>query len=463
MNIFFPLVLVIALSSTPVRAQIGGGGGIGGGNNNVNNAGITIDANGLVTRSKPKYRTRQLAMRKMEAFTKDNVNAEVATSSELRKVSLVQLEKECERLLDAGEDFPLEVQYLAGLHQINYVFVYPEANDIVIAGPAEAFAPDHEDRMVGLNTGRPCLRIDDLVVALRAIREGQTIGCSIDPDNDRLAQMQDYVRQTSSRPTSASAARRRFTTMSKILGHQTVRIEGIPADTHYAAAMLEADYRMKLISLGLEKPGVRGLRSHLSMLRPGGNSMQRWWFVPLYDAFYTTDSRDAFELRGQRIQLSAQEEVISSSGARSDAAFTRVSTKGWAKLFTDHVEELAEVSGAFAELQNLVDVAIICALMQNEQFFERADWQANLFRDVDRFPIPKSNVPKHVHSVANSQNARGGYVMGLVGGGVTIRPFATIRTVGTEAKPEQRIESIRKSSSAETEAKTDETIVWWWD
>ncbi len=69
------------------------------------------------------------------------------------------------------------MQYLAGLQRIDYVFVFPEAHDIVIAGPAEGFAEDGAGRTVGLTTGRPPLRLDDLMVALRAVKRGDDVGC----------------------------------------------------------------------------------------------------------------------------------------------------------------------------------------------------------------------------------------------------------------------------------------------
>ena len=48
--------------------------------------------------------------------------------------------------------------------------------------------------------------------------------------------------------------------------------------------MVEADYRMKLIGIGLEKPPVR-LVSYVDRAKPsdvGRNALQRWFFVPDY-------------------------------------------------------------------------------------------------------------------------------------------------------------------------------------
>ena len=72
----------------------------------------------------------------------------------------------------AGEAIDQEMQALAGLTAVEYVFFYPETNDIVIAGPAEGFFADPTDRLIGMETGRPVVLLEDLVTALRAYAPG---------------------------------------------------------------------------------------------------------------------------------------------------------------------------------------------------------------------------------------------------------------------------------------------------
>src|SRR5690606_15728844 len=90
---------------------------------------------------------------------------------------------------------PEEVKYLAGLQRAQYVFIYPERNDIVIAGPAEGWKLDHLGNVVGLTTNRPVLLLDDLIVALRSGSTSRTepITCSIDPTEAGLAKLQAVV------------------------------------------------------------------------------------------------------------------------------------------------------------------------------------------------------------------------------------------------------------------------------
>ncbi len=93
-------------------------------------------------------------------------------------------------------------------------------------------------------------------------------GCSIDPRPQNLAALQQYLAQNSS-PASANVVEGRYRKMAEVRASTTSAWSGVPADRTYGRVLVEADYRMKRISLGLENPGVKGL------IRPPRNA-QRW-------------------------------------------------------------------------------------------------------------------------------------------------------------------------------------------
>ncbi|MGH7129158.1 MAG: DUF1598 domain-containing protein, partial [Planctomycetaceae bacterium] len=360
----------------------------------------------------------------------------------MRKVSLVRLEAACEEYAKQNKPLPPDMAYLAGLQRIDYVFVYPETGDLVIAGPAEGFAPDSAGRVIGLTTGRPPIRLDDLLVALRTTERDTVIGCSIDPVESRLADLQRYLRRNSS-PTSTAIAAARYRQMAKILGMQDVKVFGVPAESHFAQALVEADWRMKLVSMGLEKVQVRGFRTHLSMLRPQGNTMQRWWFTPLYENCYATEDGLGYQLGGQRAQLLAQEEIAAASGQRSDAGSTRLTTQAYAQHFTEKFPELAEEVPAFAELQSLMDLAIVAALLRKERLPQKVGWSMSLFLDEDRAAVETGPVPRQIPSSTNYRMAGSRMVIGLIGGGIQINPLQTVRTIEFQQDDATRLEGVR--------------------
>lgn len=465
------LVLIGSLWNSTANAQFGGGGGAGGGGFGGGQGGqggqgnqgggfqaaggITIDGDGVLSAPKAKTISESVAKKRMQELAKQYLPEDISRSNSLRKVSLVRLERAIAELLEADQPIPESMQYLAGLQRIDFVFVFPETKDLVIAGPAEAFAPDATGRVVSIGSGRPVLRLDDLLVALRTAERTSQFGCSIDPVDERVAELQRFVKANSS-PGSANLAQQRFQQMQRILGDQEVKVFGVPNDTHFARALVEADYHMKLIAIGLQDSKVPGLKSHLALVQPGGNTLKRWWFMPLYDSFKTSGDGLAFEFSGQRCQLMSQEEQADAFGKRSDAPFTRLSTQLFAKGFTEKFPELTKRMPIFAELQNLFDISILVALMKREQLPQKASWQPGLLLDDAKVPVLRGPVPKHTKSLLNMKMV-GGNAIGLLSGGVVID---SQQVISQERKTSDEVIARRKS---ETPPSDLDTKRWWWD
>ena len=82
-------------------------------------------------------------------------------------ISLTRLEKQIQLNEALGQGIDETMKYLAGLRRIEYVFVYPETGDLVVAGPAGDWTVAGENRVVSCETGDPVVRLDDLVVVFR--------------------------------------------------------------------------------------------------------------------------------------------------------------------------------------------------------------------------------------------------------------------------------------------------------
>jgi hypothetical protein len=418
--------------------------------------GIFVDAQGVV---KPVFGGDpggKLSQKRIEAEARKQIPRDMHTFSPLRKVSLVRLERACAEYADDHKNVPPEMHYLAGLQRIDYVFVSPDTKDVIIAGPAEGFAFDAVGRAVGATTGRPPLRLDDLMVALRSVERGGDLGVSIDPRPENLAALNRWVAENST-ATDTATAMARYDTMAQILGMQDVKIWGVPAESHFGQVLLEADYRMKRISIGLET--IRGVKSHLSMVGSSGNSVQRWWFVPFYDKFTRSADGNAFQLAGQRAQLLSQEEIIGQAGERANSATTRRTTQKWARHFTDKFPEVAAHAAVFAELQNLIDLAVVSALLKKERIPERVDWKMSLFLDAQRAAVRKENVPRQVASSSNAR-ANGKGVIGLVSGGVRVDPLGVVRSLEFYDDADGKLEAVRENAETPKDA---EKHPWWWD
>ena len=86
--------------------------------------------------------------------------------------------------------------------------------------------------------------------------------------------MQAFLRQIGSRATPGQT---QFIVrgLRESLGLQNITLHGVPANSHYAQVLVEADYRMKLIGIGLEKPKHVKMMSYVDRASSGGGFAQR--------------------------------------------------------------------------------------------------------------------------------------------------------------------------------------------
>src|SRR5437764_1373400 len=96
-------------------------------------AGVVVDADGVL-RMKIIHDPTGMLSRAKYAEAKAVLAAELARPSKLRKISLNRLEAEIAERAAKGQGPTIDMQYLAGLTRVQYVFYYPETKDIVIAG-----------------------------------------------------------------------------------------------------------------------------------------------------------------------------------------------------------------------------------------------------------------------------------------------------------------------------------------
>ena len=250
-----------------------------------NMAGVVVDAEGVLRMQVVRDPGGQMTRERIAA-AKASLDPKVAAFSKLRKISLNRLEA----VIRERQGAPHRRDALPGRPAAGPLRVLLSRDeDIVLAGPAEGWVADLAGRVVGITSGRPVVQLQDLVVALRAFPPGkdgaQLIGCSIDPDAGGPGRHAAVPARASARPGQpgryASTSSAGCATAS---GCRTVSINGVSPKTHFAQVMVEADYRMKLIGIGLETPPVQ-LVSYVERASPAQvsrNALQRWFFVPDY-------------------------------------------------------------------------------------------------------------------------------------------------------------------------------------
>ncbi len=464
-NWFFallPALCLATLMSLPYAQAQDNGGDDGGDDDEIIAAGVAVDADGVLRRLTVSDLGGSLARERAQQALA-SLDADVAQRSELRKVSLTRLAKLIKKSIDEGHGPDEAMKHLAGLTRIKYAFYYPESQDIVIAGPAEGWMQDLAGRPVGIESGRPVLELQDLVVALRTFAPNKKskplVYCSIDATDEGLSRMQQFLSQIG---ISIQPNDEQFIVegLRESLGLQVVTVGGVPANTHFAQILVEADYRMKLIGIGLEEPAAN-IRSWISLTNFASvarNAMVRWWFVPDYQRIRVSEDGLAAEFVGNGVKLMGEDEVVAKDGSRRQAGGQNRASQRFTQGFTEKYGQLADRDPVYAQLRNCIDMLVVAALLQKNDFYGQANWDLSVLGDEKAYPVETYNAPKHVNPMVNSV-WKGSRLATPVGGGVQVRASQALEVENMLTDEKGEVAAARKSVPI-ADLAADK---WWWD
>lgn len=428
-------------------------------------SGIRVDPQGLLASASLNDTTGRLAAVSQQA-RQAALNDEMAAPSTLRMVSLTRLEKEVSRRLQSGQSVVESMRQLAGLSQIQYVFVYPTDGEIVIAGPAEGWKYNAQGMAIGAQSGRPTLQLDDLVTVLRTFSPAgkQIFGCSIDPRSENLLKVKEYAENSQNNGALSPAGVRSWANrIETLLGQQDISVFGVPANSRVSRVMVEADYRMKLIGTG-KLEGGSSIPDYFELLAKnpaavaGGLDAMRWWMTMKYDAVAHSPDRDAFEIRGSAVLCQSENEFLAKNGQRVATGKAEPVNQQFAQNFTEHYDELARRDPIFADLQGIFDLALTAALIQREHLDSQANWDRGAFAVRGGYRPTVYATPKSADSVVNYKVFNGKDVVLQAAGGVRGDVAAMLNN------PQLHQESPRLDTVADS-AKAGELPAgrWWWD
>jgi hypothetical protein len=422
--------------------------------------------------------------RKLNAdLDKGRASQGISTASPLRKISLKKLEHEVAELNEAGKPIPSEIRLLAGLTAVKHVFFYPGAGDVVLAGPAEGWDQLPTGDVVGVQSRRPVLQLDDLVEALRyafaSKAAGSFLGCSIEPTEQGLKAHAAYVRRLAN--MDRTQVPQIILGMEQAIGPQDIHVYGASGSSRFALQMIAADYRLKRIALAHDPSPSKEVPSYLDLAEQtvtGGPQRQhRWWFVGHYDAIRHTTDDLAFEFEGAGLKVDTAPAGLNKPAGRNAPKPAKAAT-AFAELATRHLPELSEQIPAFAELQNLVGLAVAAALVHKQagalheenprieavgdegrRDVERPSrWRPADFLDERRCPIASYETPKQTPALANVRFVKDRFWMFSVSGGVEINPDVLIDDEQLKPAKGEKLAETRRAA-----VRAAQTANWWWD
>lgn len=446
------LALFAAITACASRgeAQLGGGGGIGTGGNNFFGVigGIVIDAEGAVTGNfgRLSEKDRQALMEVVRG-SKELTSAPTG----VRAISLRQLEIALRDSLANRKPVDLDAACLGGLQKIENLVLLPESGDILIVGQGDAWTVNEAGAIVGANNGQPMIHLQDLVVALRAVdaaNDGPGVSVSIDPTEAGVRNYQEKVQQISAFDPSFAPA------LEAAMGQQNITLTGVPATSRFAQVMVNADYRMKRLSMGFEKAPIDNFPSLLEMLQKKngtfGQMSPRFWMECNYEPVARSEDGLIWKLRGQGVKTLTQEHFFDKDGKRQADGRGNGLAEKWATNMTERFQELAAADPVFAELRNIMDLSVIAAIIRKHDLLTVANADLpNLFGTVTSVSLPEFHAPRTIPTQCSFVRTDRGWTVTASGGllidswsiasNVEVDPTLSSKALALPASAGQRI------------------------
>ena len=425
------LAFLLALAFLPQRAEAQFTPIVG----NSPAPGVYVEPDGTVKRREVDEKSELATMRLRVKLAAD--------AAKDPKVAYVSLPK----AFAAGKPIPEDVRFIGGLTQISFIFVYGDEQDLVVAGPAEPFKvmPGDDGYAIGTRTGRPVMRLEDLVVAMRVVQaaRGNAFGCQLDRD-PAAPQLISDARAKMAKATRAV----RVKAVQDATGPQKVSFFGaVPPDTRFALTTVAADYELKRYGLGLARHTVPGLDTIVDSTRQAVNMI---WFQLAYEPILMSADGDAYGLRGPRLSVQAGSFDWDPKGA-TPKAFQ------FAKKMSDNLEALATQQPLVADLQSLADLSVVAALIQRDKLDRKVGWDTAWILQatgdsLSSFPVNKVVTPKNADALANYSNGA------IAAGGVMLIPN-TILSMPTQVDDKKVLESAKAKGADLRKQKAGAAVV----
>lgn len=428
--------------------------GLGGFGSRRSVGGVVIDASGIV-RTATLDERQELANVVREGI--EPLAGELREAAKLRMISLKGLQQVIAESHGKGESVPDEVEFLAGLQRIEYVFVDEDKQDIVIAGPAEPWKLREDGFVVGTVTGGATMRLADLAVALRSVETARQAGisCSIEPTDEGRLRLQQFLNRIQLRPGQSPVVYE--ASMREAYGPQMIHLTGVQSDTRFARTLVAADFEMKRIAMGLIDSPVAGLPSYLQMTRNSqqkNNENPRWWMACDYDALARSEDGLAWKLSGQGVKAMTEQDIVSQDGSVRGAGTVDKLAELWASKMTESFSDLSKEMPVFADLQNVMDLTVVATLIVQERLAERAGIDLSILAsNNETLELAAYDIPKAVDPQCSFIRGRSGWVV-TASGGVDINGFEIVEK--QVVAPE-----VSDARTAAIASATDSR--WWWN
>jgi hypothetical protein len=362
----------------------------------------------------------------------------LAPGEERVALSLRVLASRVSQALAKKEPLPEDCRTLAGIGWIEGYLVADDAKpDIILFGRK--------------SPTRTSLRLDDLVVSLRCVGQGQFPYCSLDPREASMVALQNLLQRNQGSQVEPKA---QFEAVKKAIGPQQVVVGGVPRNSRHGRIMIAADYHMKKVSQGLVSvPGVvscpdraiQQAKAHfekVGTLSATGAKMSRFWFhLAAGDPKFSEESGSVW-LDRCRVVVLTEQQRISASGKLSDAQQEDPQAAAFARELSEAFPQLTSTIPVYAELENLFRLHAVTLVMAQRGVLNKLGFDCGSYLAGYRLTEEKPLLDA-LPGLANYRELTLPYKQGNREGTVTLFPMVC-GGVGMDMRAEQ--ENFSRSS-----------------
>jgi hypothetical protein len=384
--------------------------------------GVRVNPEGIIERIDPNGQASRQLHGKNRPKADLKYLGDWQEPSNLRWVSLHQLDAMLSRHHEAGSKANVSMELLAGICRIDYVAFDAEANEWLLGGPAGDLVTSDDGELVNRSLRLPPVLLEDLLCIAPHVFAGRgEFGCSIDPNRERLVRAYQFANTSNSQRALQRNANRWVELWRKELGMQQANIIGLSTDSPTGFALLIADAQMKRMGMGIDslpapvKSYWHEVDVHQQRIDSG---MVRWWYT-LSDVKIPMDpNRKIYVLEKSNIKVQSEAQRINEQGQRVVATSPDLAADTFARNFTQHFDKIQESYSIQGRLRHIFDLAVAMEIIRS-QIESGVGKPFTVLSDLEIQPRMIC-APRELDSVAATHKSQNGTTFAVVSGGVSI-------------------------------------------
>ncbi len=344
-------------------------------------SGVYLDASGVMHRVASAESAPIGPAIKSDNETLRSLLGQMQQSESLRWVSLTQISQAIEHQNLRELATQAATLMLGGLSRIDYLHWDTSQREWYIGGPAGGFELNAQRVPISEKTGLPPVLLEDLMTVASVVFNGRgAFGCTIDPQQERLAELSALIATPNSMKLLQKNPAKFAALIGQTLGPQNLRLINLPDGCPTGVALIAADEHMKRLGLELagNVPLIQSYWSHSDREPEASpNSMVRWWFAISENpvSMITNDQLDDidYHLDQSMVRVLSQAEWMNATGQRFNALEHDAAADGFAASFTENFGALQTQFPIYARLRHIFDLAVVCELIRRSNLSNVSD------------------------------------------------------------------------------------------